>query len=142
MRKKRVVILLPVLSGLIVAGWFLSASYRANRAVSVQFVSLENRPGRGTAAKLLITNHTSHMIVCQSVGYLDSGESRHGSVPVPPGAGPWRASVLWQCADLTRFDTFMNRMRRRWDQRFGTPPGSPDAWFPLKQRSTSDEIPR
>ena len=140
--RRRTAFLLPIVLSLLYGSFVIWDSRTADKAVHFQFVCLTNAPGMAPQALIKITNRTHDIISCPGYGYLDAGESVTLPFDIPPGKGPWRASLLWQCQDLSRFDETMNGARDRLLEAFGAPQMHRDAWLPLAHISYSSEIQR
>lgn len=140
--KRRAAFLLIIVLSLLYGSFVIWESRTADKAIHFQFVGLTNAPGMVPKALIKITNRTHNIISCPGYGYLGGGESVTLPFDIPPGKGPWRASLQWQCQDLSRFDEIMNEARDRFLVAFGVPHMHRDPWFPLEHISYSSEIQR
>jgi hypothetical protein len=133
--------LIPAVLGMLWVSFVLWEGRAANQALRIQFVCATNVPGMGPQALLKVTNLTPDMIICHC-GWLEPGESGTGLYSIPAGRGPWRASVLWQRRDLSRFEVLMNGLRDQLVVACGMLQYHRDPWLPLDRVSYSPEIER
>ncbi len=105
--------------------------YHAGDHISADLICLTNHPPGYLAALVRVTNQSDHVIWCRGYGFLVPGESGDAlitSIDSISSIDSDRIQVRWKCADPSKFDAFMNRMRRRAEV-LGIEPLL--NWFPL-----------
>lgn len=142
MSRRQAALLIAAVLGVLCLSFVVWNPRAANQAVRVEFVCLTNVPGMGPRALLKITNLTPHEIAAQNYGYLEPSETGVALYSIPGGTGPWRASVVWQRRDPSRFEEQMNGLHDRLVVALGGCQMHRDPRLPLSRVSYSPDIQR